>query len=67
MDIWLLGGGKLAHALLGEIDRLILKQHSTVIGSGIPLFDGFFDPHLFRSTDTRHLDSGVRVLSFDRA
>jgi hypothetical protein len=34
LDIWVVGGGKLAHALLPEIDRLILKQHLAVIGSG---------------------------------
>jgi dihydrofolate reductase len=66
LDIWVLGGGKLAHALLPEIDRLILKQHASVIGSGIPMFDGPFEAHLFRPTDLLQLDSGVRILTFDR-
>jgi dihydrofolate reductase len=66
LDIWVVGGGKLAHALLPEIDRLILKQHASVIGSGLPMFDGPFETHLFRPTDTRQLNSGVRVLSFDQ-
>jgi dihydrofolate reductase len=66
LDIWIVGGGKLAHALLPEIDRLILKQHASVIGSGVPLFDGPFEVHLFRPTDLRELDSGVRVLRFER-
>jgi dihydrofolate reductase len=66
LDIWIVGGGKLAHALLPEIDRLVLKQHASVIGSGIPLFDGPFGTHLFRPTDLRQLDSGVRILSFER-
>jgi dihydrofolate reductase len=66
LDIWIVGGGKLAHALLPEIDRLILKQHASVIGSGIPLFDGPFQPHTFRPTGLRQLDSGVRILTFDR-
>jgi riboflavin biosynthesis pyrimidine reductase len=61
------GGGTLAYALLLEIDRLVLKQHSTVIGSGIPLFNGPFNPQMFRPTDMRQLDSGVGVLTFDRA
>ena len=65
-DIWLVGGGKLAHALLPEIDRLILKQNPSVIGSGVPMFDGPFQPQLFRPTDLRQLHSGVRILSFDR-
>lgn len=66
LDIWVVGGGKLAHALLPEIDRLILKQHASVIGSGTPMFDGPFQTHLFRPTELRQLDSGVRILSFDR-
>jgi dihydrofolate reductase len=64
LDIWVVGGGKLAHALLPEIDRLILKQHASLIGSGTPMFDGPFETHLFRLT--RRLDSGVRMPSFDR-
>jgi len=66
LDIWIVGGGKLAYALLPEIDRLILKQNPAVIGSGIPMFDGPFEPQLFRPTDLRQLDSGVRILGFDR-
>jgi dihydrofolate reductase len=66
LDIWIVGGGKLAYALLPEIDRLVLKQHASVIGSGIPLFDGPFQPQQFRPTDLRQLDSGIRILSFDR-
>lgn len=67
LNIWIVGGGTLAYALLPEIDRLVLKQHSTVIGSGIPLFNGPFNPQTFRPTDMQQLDSGVGVLTFDRA
>jgi dihydrofolate reductase len=66
LDIWLVGGGKLAHALLPEIDRLILKQHASTIGAGIPMFDGPFQPTLFRPTDLRQLESGIRILTCDR-
>jgi dihydrofolate reductase len=66
LDIWIVGGGKLAHALLPEIDRLILKQNTSVIGSGIPMFDGPFQPHLFEPTELRQLGSGIRILTFDR-
>jgi dihydrofolate reductase len=66
LDIWIVGGGRLAHALLPEIERLILKQNPAVIGSGIPMFNGPFQPQLFRPTHVRQLDSGVRILSFDR-
>jgi dihydrofolate reductase len=67
LDIWIVGGGTLAHALLPEIDRLILKQHSSVIGSGIPMFNGPFQPERFDPTDERRLESGVRIRTFDRA
>jgi dihydrofolate reductase len=66
LDIWIVGGGKLAHALLPEIDRLILKQFPAVIGSGIPMFHGPFEAHMFRPSDLRELDSGVRILTLDR-
>jgi dihydrofolate reductase len=66
LDIWIVGGGGLAHALLPEIDRLILKQNPSVIGSGIPMFNGPFQPQSFRPTEACDLDSGVRILTFDR-
>lgn len=67
LDLWLVGGGRLAHSLLPEIDRLVLKQNRSVIGSGVPLFDGAFQPHLFRPVDDVLLESGLRVLTYDRA
>lgn len=66
-DVWLVGGGRLAHALLPELDRLILKQHPSVIGSGIPVFDGPFVTHRFTPRGQRALNSGIRILHFDRA
>lgn len=65
-DIWLIGGGKLAHSLLPEIDRLIIKLNPSVIGSGVPMFDGPFQPALFTTTDVVQLDAGVQVLTLDR-
>ncbi|WP_439593582.1 dihydrofolate reductase family protein [Microbacterium sp.] len=65
-DIWLVGGGKIAAALLPEIDRLILKLNPSVIGSGVPLFDGSFSSYLFEPVDEVALDGGVRVLTYDR-
>ena len=67
LDLWIVGGGTLAHALLPEIDQLILKQHSSVIGAGIPMFNGPFQRHSFSLTDERRLDSGVRILTLDRS
>ncbi|MCK0118597.1 dihydrofolate reductase [Isoptericola sp. S6320L] len=67
LDLWLVGGGRLAHSLLPEIDRLVIKQNRSVIGSGVPLFDGPFQSHLFRPVDETLLASGVRVVTYDRA
>jgi dihydrofolate reductase len=67
LDLWLVGGGTLAHALLPEIDRLILKQNPSVIGEGVPLFNGPFAPHLFTPVATVELPGGVRVVTLDRA
>lgn len=65
-DIWLVGGGTLAHSLLPEIDRLVIKLNPSVIGSGVPLFDGPFDPTLFTTREVIGLESGVQVLTLDR-
>lgn len=43
-DIRLRGGGRLAGALLPEIDELVLKSYPVVAGTGIPVFDSAFDP-----------------------
>ncbi|ASN39389.1 deaminase [Arthrobacter sp. 7749] len=66
-DLWLVGGGTLAHSLLPEIDRLVLKQHRSIIGSGIPLFSGPFQAHMFQAVHEKLLESGMRVLTYDRA
>lgn len=66
LDIWLVGGGTLAHSLLPEIDRLIIKQNPSIIGAGIPLFNGDFQPTMFTPVDTVELAGGVRVLTYDR-
>ncbi len=65
-DLWLAGGGTLAHSLLPEIDRLVLKVNRSIIGSGIPLFNGPFAFHDYQPTSEVLLDSGVRVLVYDR-
>lgn len=35
--LWLAGGGRLAGALLEEIDHLVLKRYPVVLGAGIPV------------------------------
>ena len=66
LDIWLVGGGALAHGLLPEIDRLVIKLNPVVIGSGTPMFDGPFRPTGFAISGSVPLESGVQVLTFDR-
>ncbi|NGN66351.1 dihydrofolate reductase [Streptomyces sp. A7024] len=65
-DIWLAGGGKLAGALLGEIEKLIVKRHRIVAGSGTPMFAGHFAPAAFTPTDTRTLASGLEFITYSR-
>lgn len=67
-DIWLVGGGELAGALYGEIDRLILKVAPMTIGTGIPLFSrtAAFDPRTWELTDHTVLGSGAAFLTYDR-
>jgi len=67
LDIWLVGGGTLAHALLPEIDRLVLKVNPSVIGSGIGLFAGEFTQASFAPVGQVDLAGGVRVMTLDRA
>ena len=45
----------------------MLKLNPSVIGQGVPLFNGSFTTHLFKPVDTVDLPGGVRVLTFDRA
>ncbi|WP_141578635.1 dihydrofolate reductase family protein [Actinomadura sp. WMMA1423] len=67
LDIWLAGGGRLAGALVDEIDALVVKRHPMVIGSGIPLFDGPFAVAAFTPGATRAFDSGLVVTTYTRA
>jgi len=65
-DIYLIGGSRLAGSLLAEIDSIVLKVYPVVAGSGIPLFTAEFNPTAFRLTDTRTLEGGTVVLTYDR-
>lgn len=56
----------MAHSLLPEVDRLVIKQNPAAIGSGVPMFDGPFEPTMFTPVDALLLDSGVRVVTLDR-
>lgn len=65
--IWLCGGGKLAGALLPEIDEIILKSYPVVAGAGVPVFSGDFNPTLFTPTCREGFDNGAQVTWFTRA
>lgn len=67
LDIYLAGGGKLAGALLEEIDALIVKSYPVVAGDGIPAFTGAFSPTAFTPTDRKTFDNGAFVTWYDRA
>lgn len=66
LDIWLVGGGTLAHALLPEIDRLVLKVNPSVIGDTKRLFEGPFTQARFEPVAQVDLAGGVRVVTLDR-
>jgi dihydrofolate reductase len=66
-DIWLCGGGKLAGAVLPEIDELIVKSYPVVAGDGIPAFTGRFSPTPFTPTDSRTFSNGAIVTWYDPA
>ncbi|MFD0558126.1 dihydrofolate reductase [Stackebrandtia endophytica] len=60
-DIWLCGGGRLAGALLPEIDELIIKSYPVIAGTGVPMVSGDFDPTGFTLTDRVFFDNGAQV------
>ncbi|WHT17234.1 dihydrofolate reductase family protein [Crossiella sp. CA-258035] len=66
LGIYLVGGGALAAELLPEIDEVFVKQHPTVMGKGIPMFNGGFSPDRFELADLKRFDSGVLFLSYQR-
>ncbi len=67
MDIYLCGGGRLAGALLGEIDEIILKSYPVVAGDGIPMVSGGFDPTGFTPTHRETFDNGTQVTWLTRS
>jgi dihydrofolate reductase len=67
LGIYLCGGGKLASALISEIDELVLKQSPIVIGAGIGLFEGGFPAQRFELVRARTIDIGVTFATYRRA
>ncbi|MEU6006622.1 dihydrofolate reductase family protein [Streptomyces sp. NPDC047453] len=66
LDIWLCGGGKLAGALLPEIDELVVKNYPVVAGAGIPAFDGAFNPTVFQVAERTAFPNGVTLTHLTR-
>ncbi|MGW6645899.1 dihydrofolate reductase family protein [Streptomyces iakyrus] len=66
LNIWLCGGGKLAGALLPEIDELVVKHYPVVAGAGIPAFDGAFDPTVFDVAERTAFPNGVTLTHLTR-
>jgi dihydrofolate reductase len=64
--IWLAGGGRLAGALAGEIDELVIKTYPILLGSGIPMLAGEFATIPFTRTDGLVLAGGAMVTRYVR-
>lgn len=67
LGIYLAGGARLAGALYGEIDELIVKVYPIVLGTGIPMLSGAFDPKPLRRVDLTTFDSGHLIARYVRA
>lgn len=63
-DIWLCGGGDLATKLFLEIDKIILKVHPILLGSGIPLFSGVVKQTSLELTDSKIYNNGFMLLHY---
>lgn len=64
LGIWLCGGGRLAAALVSEIDAIVVKRYPVVFGGGIPMFAGSYAPTRFTLTENRTFDSGAAVQTY---
>jgi dihydrofolate reductase len=64
-DVLLVGGGRLAGTLLGEIDELVVKLYPVVAGTGVSVFSAPFAPTALALTGSRVLERGTVVLTYD--
>ncbi|UNK71096.1 dihydrofolate reductase family protein [Microbacterium sp. H1-D42] len=65
--IWLCGGAALAAQLVDEIDRLALKVHPVLFGSGIPVFGARpYAPERWHPLSTTAFTSGVTLAEYTR-
>jgi dihydrofolate reductase len=66
LGLCLIGGARLAGALLPEIDQLLVKRYPVVAGAGLPMFAAEFAPAAFERVDVRTFDSGADFTRFRR-
>ena len=64
LDVWLCGGGRLAGALLPEIDELVVKHYPVLAGAGRPVLDGGFSPTLLDVTSSLQFSDGTRLVTY---
>lgn len=65
--IWLAGGGRLAGAVLHEVDHLLLKRYPLILGAGIPAVAAPGPGALpFAPVDHRVLADGTTFTTYDR-
>lgn len=65
--IWLAGGGRLAGAVLEEVDQLLFKRYPLVLGAGIPAIAAPRPgARPFSPVDHRTLADGTTVTTYDR-
>lgn len=67
LGIYLAGGARLAGALYGEIDEVILKLYPIMLGTGVPMISGAFDVTSFERADLTTFDSGHVILRYIRS
>ncbi|MFI9544216.1 dihydrofolate reductase family protein [Streptomyces sp. NPDC052016] len=66
LDVWLCGGGRLAGALLPEIDELLFKSCPVVAGAGVPAVNGAFDPTVFDVSERTAFPNGITLTRLTR-
>ena len=65
--VWLAGGARLAGALLGEIDELVIKRYPVLLGAGIPFSTTTEVCNVsFELVDGRILRGGTTVARYTR-
>ena len=67
LGVWLAGGGRLAGAVLDEVDVLVVKRSPVVLGAGVPMVaGGAHAARAFRPVEVVELPSGTTVTTYER-